>query len=61
MVMIPNSPAERALAVDWFINDMTRGRLTIFDAEAMLASLRLVGDVGNLERLSRALSSRGIH
>ena len=61
MVMMPNSPGERALAVDWFIDDMMRGRLTIFDADAMLAELRLVGDVTNLERLSRALSQRGVH
>ena len=61
MVMMPDNPGERALAVDWFIDDMLRGRLTIFDAEAMLAQLRLVGDVSNLERLSRALSERGIH
>ena len=61
MIMMPNSPGERAQAVDWFIHDMARGGLTIFDADAMLAQLRLVGDVANLERLSRALSTRGLN
>jgi hypothetical protein len=61
MMMIPANAVDRTMAVDWFIDDMSRGRLTIFDADAMLAQLRQAGDLTNLERLSRALSARGVN
>ena len=59
MIMIPVDAGERAETIDWFLDAMERGRVTIFDADDMLAQLRLSGDVINLERLSRALSQRG--
>ncbi|WP_156679050.1 hypothetical protein [Sphingomonas profundi] len=59
MILIPVDASERAMTIDWFLEAMNHGRLTIFDADDMLGQLRLAGDVVNLERLSRALAARG--
>ncbi len=61
MILIPAESSERSMTIDWFLEAMDRGRLTVFDADDMLAQLRLAGDVRNLERLSRALANRGGH
>lgn len=59
MIMIPADAGDREMTIDWFLDAMGRGRLTVFDADEMLSQLRLAGDVANLERLSSALSGRG--
>ncbi|TVV71176.1 hypothetical protein [Sphingomonas solaris] len=59
MIMIPQDATERTLTIDWFLDAIDRGSLTVFDADDMLAQLRLIGDVANLERVATALASRG--
>ena len=59
MIMIPLDASERAMTIDWFVEAMDHGRLTVSDAADILAQLRLAGDVTNLERLSRKLAARG--
>ena len=56
MIMIPADPSDRALAIDWLLEDMAHGRRSAGDAQEMLAQLRAAGDVARLEGLSRALA-----
>lgn len=56
MIMMPPVASTRAFAIRRFLEDRARGRATPGDARDMLAELRMIGDVANLERLSRALA-----
>ena len=56
MIMIPIVKDERDFAIDWFLEDVARGRMSPADTRDMLAQLRLAGDLAALERLSRAVA-----
>ena len=58
MTIMPMSPLDRDFMIDSFVEEWRQGRTTVFDAEEMLAQLRIAGDLRRLERLASIVRSR---
>lgn len=55
MTIMPMNPVDRDFMIESFVEEHSAGRTTVSDGDDILAQLRLVGDLGRLERLARIL------